>query len=110
MDKSDIRLLWEIVETFREFDATMPIQHAQAFLVVALMDEPTISDVAQRANLTTASASRNIQALREERRAGRPGLGLVRVEPDPMDGRVKRLRLTPKGDELLQRLTERLAS
>lgn len=51
-----------------------------------------ISEVGARAGLAKSSMTTIVRGLKEE--------GLVRVETDPGDHRVKRLRLTPRAREL----------
>jgi DNA-binding MarR family transcriptional regulator len=59
---------------------------------------PTISQLADELQLAVHSVSGLVQ------RAQRAGL--VDVEPDPADGRVRMVRLTPAGDEVLGRLVQ----
>jgi DNA-binding MarR family transcriptional regulator len=66
----------------------------------------TLGELAAAEHVRPATMTRIVQALEEE--------GLVRREGDPDDGRVSRLRATPKGERVMwqgrERRVERLAS
>lgn len=78
------------------------LTHVQHQLLVAIKghpgEDPTVGDLAeymlQRPHSTVELVDRAAAA------------GLVRRESDAADGRVVRVRLTPKGDQILRELTE----
>lgn len=59
----------------------------------------TIGELATAEHVRPATMTRIVQALEEE--------GLVRREADPRDGRVTRLRATPKGERVMWQGRER---
>jgi MarR family 2-MHQ and catechol resistance regulon transcriptional repressor len=72
---------------------------AQFNLLVALAVDPDglpQAEIGQRLVVSRANVTGLVGRLRR--------LGLCRVEPDPGDGRVKRVRLTPRGRDLLDRI------
>lgn len=80
-------------------------QTAISFLAVASSDEPpTVMDIMRSTGFSRAAASRNVDMLAEgiPGRSAR-GLGLVRKVADPVDVRVRRVVLTEKGRDVLDR-------
>lgn len=56
--------------------------------------------------ISKSSVSRNVAALSQLHRLGRPGHNLVEAYEDPEDRRNKRVRLTSKGRAVALRLAE----
>ena len=79
-------------DAFRPFG----LGHGQFSLMMALNrpDPPRLSDLAEflAMDRTTLTAAAKVLDRR----------GLIEAYPDPVDGRVKRLRLTPEGRNLLK--------
>jgi DNA-binding MarR family transcriptional regulator len=67
-----------------------------------VLDKPdadrTLKDLAEEMSFSLAGASRSIDALHQR--------GLVERREDEKDRRMKRVRITPKGHELLRNLNE----
>jgi DNA-binding MarR family transcriptional regulator len=70
-----------------------------ALATVARVGPVTLGDLAEAEKVSPPMATKQGQRLEER--------GLVRVVPCPDDGRVRRLELTPAGDELLERSRRR---
>lgn len=68
---------------------------AAGWLAASAGQPPTQQEVADHAGADRMMTSKVLQTLVDR--------GLVQREPDPADGRVKRLRLTPEGRELGRR-------
>lgn len=78
-------------------------QTLRVFMDVIMNPDTAIFRVADRLDISGAAASRNTDYLGSGS-LRRPGLGWVLVEPDPMDRRYKRVRLTDKGTQVAKRL------
>jgi DNA-binding MarR family transcriptional regulator len=65
------------------------------WLAASAGQQPTQQEVADHAGADRMMTSKVLQTLVDR--------GLVQREPDPADGRVRRLRLTPEGRELGRR-------
>ena len=79
------------------------LTHVQHQLLVAIRGHhghgpPTIGDLADYMLLKPHSTVELVDRAE--------AAGLVRREPDAVDGRLVRVRLTPKGDRILHELTE----
>lgn len=79
-------------------DPEMPLGQAKCLFVVATSDEGmSLSDIAKKAQIGLATASRNIAALGKINRRREEGLQLIESFEDPMERRKKIIRLTAKG-------------
>ena len=94
----DITKLEDALETYRSIDPTIGAPSMLAFLVIARLRDARPSDVQHRLRVTITSAVRNVQYWESR--------GYIVREPDPRDARATRLVLTPKGQELYQRLRD----
>ena len=101
----------QVMEVFRDMDATMPIAEAMSFLLLANEDEDTtLQHVGDQLGFSLSTASRHVQALGKFDRNNEPGLELL---TDPVDGNNRRKKtrlLTPKGRLLVERLVHILKS
>ena len=98
----------KVIELFREMDREVPAQLIVTFLYVAAHNPCYKTNLEKDLNFLTASCSRNIAFLSHRNRHGKPGLGLIRKETDPTNLRRLILTLTPKGEQLLQRIEDTL--
>lgn len=94
-----------IVE-FRKLDEVMPTQSAEMFLLIALDPGKAVSSYSDELGVAQSTASRNVRYLSSEHWKRRPGLGLVEATADPMDNRVKLVRLTSKGKRVAEALAD----
>ena len=91
-----------ILQTFRAIDSGMPVRVAVLFLTVAEEEGMTVTELAIRLRLPTASTSRAIAALSDRHWIkDKIGLGLVNTT---RIGRTTRVDLTPKGRALVENL------
>jgi DNA-binding MarR family transcriptional regulator len=86
-----------LIDVFRTLNAEMQAQQMQVFLAVAANPDRTLTDICNLTGHPSSTVSRNVAALGKTHRGGQPGLELVSAIEDPTDRRHKRLRLTPKG-------------
>ena len=109
---NQLKKLQNIVSAFRLLDQVMPIQTVAAFLFVANNDEKgkrtTMTDIAKHLDFQAATITRNVSNLSDWTYQKEKGLGLVKMEYDPQDQRVKLVTLTGKGRSFVQTLKEKL--
>lgn len=87
-------------------DPTVPTQLVQAFLAVGLNEGQTLTELAEHLGTNISTASRQLLDLGERNRKMEPGYNLVDRRADPMNLRVNRYSLTPKGRLLLKELAD----
>jgi DNA-binding MarR family transcriptional regulator len=100
--------LQRVVQEFRSLDKEMQAQTMLAFLYIAERTsqgvDTTVLDVGTYLDLTSASATRNVQALSKVHRYGKEGHDLVFTEENPRKRTEKFIHLTTKGKALTKRL------
>ena len=103
---TNLGTLFRQVETFRTIDPEIQAQAISTLLVVALADpEPiTMRDIGIKTGTAQSSVSRNVAMLGKIHRKGQSGHGLVDSYEDPMNRRVKLVKLTPKGTRFIHTL------
>jgi DNA-binding MarR family transcriptional regulator len=102
------RKIAAIVEEFRKLNAEMQAQQMAIFLAVAGKPNCTITELSVVTGHATSSISRNVAALGKFHRKGMPGLDVMEAVEDNVDRRLKRVRLTPKGQRIMAGLLERV--
>jgi DNA-binding MarR family transcriptional regulator len=102
--RRQLRSIYAILLLFREQDGEMPVQQQLVLCHIALNEGTTQRDLCQALDMAVSSASRNIAALSEVHRLGKPGLGLITWSEDLNDRRSKLLTLTPKGRAFMHRI------
>jgi DNA-binding MarR family transcriptional regulator len=98
------------MEAFRAIRRTMPLQHAYAFLFVALEEGRSVSEYAKRAGTTQAVMTRILFALSSRNRGRKPRYGLVHQVIDPQDGRRTQTFLTVRGQALAREIVRLIRS
>lgn len=84
-------------------DSEMPLGQAKCLFIVSQVEEGmSLSDVARKAGIGLATASRYIGALGKINRKKEDGLQLVESFEDPMERRKKIIRLTAKGKRVIK--------
>lgn len=87
-------------------DPDMPLQQARCLFIVAQSEEGmSLSDIAKKAGIGLATASRYISALGKVNRHREEGLQLIESFEDPMERRKKIIRLTTKGKSVIRKIT-----
>jgi DNA-binding MarR family transcriptional regulator len=97
----DLLKTWQAIEEFRKLDPEIPTQTVNTFLYAALHEGCTMRDLATALGVAQSTMSRNVSALSKVHRSGRPGLDLVRRDPDPYERRRVVVTLTPRGKKFL---------
>ena len=92
------------IELIRRMDPSDQLSSMTVLILLYVMQYPdsTIKQLEKMAEVTKSAASRHILNLTErgDRARERPGLGLVMTYEDSQDSRIKRVKLTTKGERL----------
>ena len=83
-----------LLDKLRAVDADMPMAQAYALLLIARDEGLSLKELATRADIGMASASRYVSAFSVPSAEGRKGLGLVVAKEDPFERRKKIINLT----------------
>jgi DNA-binding MarR family transcriptional regulator len=94
----------------RAIRRTMPMQHAYAFLLVALEEGLGVQEYAARAGVTQAVMTRILFALSSRGRRHNPDCGLVQQAVDLRDSRRHQTFLTTKGKALTHEIVRSIRS
>lgn len=85
-------------------DPLVPTQVVQAFLAVAANEGKTLTELAEVLGTNLSTASRQLLDLGDRNRKMEQGYMLVDRQVDPMNLRINRYTLTPKGRLLIKEL------
>jgi DNA-binding MarR family transcriptional regulator len=98
------------MEAFRIIGPIMPMQHAYAFLLVAMEEGRGVQEYAERAGVIQSVMTRILSALGRHRQKGAPGYGLVHQATDTEDLRKRQTFLTAKGEALMREIVRVIRS
>lgn len=98
--------LLRVIEAFRSLDPDMQMPMAASFLLVALHDGVSRTEVMRALHVAGSTATRNLTGLTAKGRLGRPGHGLVDQTVNPDERRWRMHSLNPEGRRFLRRLVE----
>ena len=98
--------LAKLLERVRDEDSSMTTQQLSVLLLISVHGEAPMADVAARADMERSSVSRNMAILGPYGRQGKKGLGLLSFREDPTNRSRKFVRLTPKGQALVDELAD----
>lgn len=102
----DLHECLRVVTEIRHVDPEMSLPELHVFLLIANEEDGmSLTDVAGKAGVPLATASRYIGHLGQIDRFYKPGLGLLDSREDPRERRKKIITLTGKGKELISKLT-----
>ncbi|WP_026868775.1 MarR family winged helix-turn-helix transcriptional regulator [Inquilinus limosus] len=107
-----LQKLMRVADELQRIHPSMTVACADVFLTIAYLGEPSSVEIAAAVNTSRSTAYRYIQELGVVRgwkvvkgiREPIPGHGLIEQHTDPLDRRTVRLRLTPKGRDLMNLL------
>lgn len=92
------------VESIARLDPSEALSASTVIVLLYVMQYPqqSLKQLEKLTGLTKSSVSRHVLTLtaRGDRARARAGLGLVDTYEDVQDARVKRVKLTPKGERL----------
>ncbi|MBO8085911.1 MAG: hypothetical protein J7D61_07715 [Marichromatium sp.] len=105
---SIIRLAYKRAQIWESVDSRLEVSGQKAFLAAAHNEGAALSDIARELDISSSAAFRWLAywgtgswQLNKTRREGK---GYLVTRPDPEDSRVKRVYLTERGRELVDRL------
>ena len=109
-----LETLISVLEAFGGLDRDMQMQTILAFLYVALENErgrtANVGLVRDRVGVTSASATRNVQAWTDRNRYGQAGHDMLQSVINPDNKTEKIITLTKKGERFLEELADLLSS
>lgn len=88
-----------ILSNLREIDPDMPVSEALSLLLIAKYEGLSLKDLASKADVGMASASRYVSIFSQE-------LGLVTSREDPNERRKKVISLNAKGKSTVRKILE----
>lgn len=95
----------DLLQTLRAVDSEFPIQYAICLTEIARRERMSVTELAQRTQISLSTVSRIVSAL--SHRKGRYG-HLIEVRFCREEARRKELTLTPKGHEFMSDMTKNL--
>jgi DNA-binding MarR family transcriptional regulator len=96
------------LEAFRTIRPTMPLQHAYAFMLVAMEEGLGVTEYAERAGVAQTVMTRHLLDIGMRNRRREEGYGLVVQRMDPMDMRKHQTFLTSEGRALIHKVLRAL--
>ena len=96
--------LLEVMEEFRAFHKEVPAQVLSTFLYIATHNPCHLRTLQDDLKMKQGSASRCTDWLADINRLKKPGLNLIKKEPDPLCATRMVLSLTAKGERLAANL------
>ena len=104
--RASIRRVCDAMTRFRELSPTMPVSEVQMFLMVALNEGASLTELCELLDMKKSTASRYLLNLSDKTRTGDSGYGLISRESDPNELRRNMYGLTAKGRRMVQRLVD----
>lgn len=98
------------LDEFRRVNPSMPVAQIQAFLLAAISDELSMSEIAQRTGTKVSTTSRYLIDLGLPRHGEDTAYGLIERSIDPMEPRRARYLMSRKGKALINRLVSTLVT
>lgn len=90
--------LMRVEQLFRLADEEVPAQLVTVFCYIASHNPCHMQAIMEDCGLSANSVSRNTDWLSPYHRLGKPGMGLITKEVDPLNRRRRIARLTSKGE------------
>jgi DNA-binding MarR family transcriptional regulator len=106
--KRDIESLLRTLKPLANLRGSIPLPFVTTFLMIALDEGKGVNAYARAVGIHRAAMSRYIRNIGDQARNGRPGLGLVRVEPNPAHPRSTKVILTTKGRSISNAMFQKL--
>ena len=104
-DKQINRLV-EVIKQLRLQKREMSAQELATLFYIGSRNDCHKTALEQDLNFTTASSSRNTDKLSKDHRLGKAGLDLIVKETEVVSPFRQRLRLTKKGEDLMQQIKQ----
>ncbi|MBB4576610.1 helix-turn-helix domain-containing protein [Rhizobium lentis] len=100
---------FQFIEKFRELFPDIPMQTISVFLIIAMKPGISQRELLKLMGTSQSGVSRNVMALADVNRHGKPGLGLIVQLRDPFDARQISLGLSPTGKLIVDRVIASLS-
>lgn len=100
----DVKLLnrlIHVIKIIKDHDRRLSLGHIHLFLLVAVHEGRSQSELAVLSSGTVSGTSRYLLDLSEKTRTGDPGYGLLIREADPLELRKNRYSLSAGGRQLI---------
>ena len=104
-DKQINRLV-EVIKQLRLQKREMSAQELATLFYIGSRNDCHKTALEQDLNFTTASSSRNTDKLSKDHRLGKAGLDLIVKETEAVSPSRQRLRLTKKGEDLMNQIKQ----
>jgi DNA-binding MarR family transcriptional regulator len=101
-----IERLLKVINLLRLYDREVPAQVLATLLYIGSRHDCHKTALEEDLNFTTASSSRNTDKLSKDHRLGKAGLDLIIKEVEEEPPRRQRLRLTKKGEDLMNQIKQ----
>lgn len=107
-EKAVLKNLMGVLEIFRTYRSTMPMQYVITFLLVALDEGKMPSEYARKLGVSPSVMSRHLLDIGERSRHMTKGFELVTFRPRPENLREHEYTLTDKGRALAHQIIRQL--
>ena len=104
MDSKQTMQLIEALRAFKNLNPDMPVAQALSLLLIARNEGTSLKDLAERAEVGMASASRYVASFGKATKSRPKAPSLVSAVEDPEERRKKIITLTPKGKAFVNKL------
>ena len=103
-----IERLLKVYKLFRLYDREIPAQVLATLFYIGSHNDCHKTALEEDLNFTTASSSRNTDKLSKDHRLGKAGFDLIVKEVEEEAPRRQRLKLTKKGEDLMNQIKQLL--
>jgi DNA-binding MarR family transcriptional regulator len=101
-----IERLLKVINLLRLYDREVPAQVLATLFYIGSHNDCHKTALEMDLNFTTASSSRNTDKLSKNHRLGKAGLDLIVKETEDVSPFRQRLRLTKKGEDLMNQIKQ----
>ena len=101
-----IERLLKVYNLLRLYDREIPAQVLATLFYIGSHNDCHKTALEEDLNFTTASSSRNTDKLSKHHRLGKPGYDLIVKDTEEVSPHRQRLKLTKKGEDLMQQIKQ----
>ena len=101
-----IERLLKVINLIRLYDREVPAQVLATLFYIGSHNDCHKTALEEDLNFTTASSSRNTDKLSKDHRLGKAGFDLIVKEVEDVSPRRQRLKLSKKGEDLMQQIKQ----
>ena len=101
-----IERLLKVYKLLRFYDREIPAQVLATLFYIGSHNDCHKTALEEDLNFTTASSSRNTDKLSKDHRLGKAGFDLITKEVEEQAPRRQRLKLTRKGEDLMNQIKQ----